>query len=301
MEREAVLSQIGIKVRARRTSMGWTLKEIAERSGISPRFLCDLEAGKGNISVARLADLAEALDVPIVSLMSTDEEAKRVVALVGLRGAGKSTVGKALAKHLGVRFIELDALIESDTNLVLGELFSLHGEAYYKRRAYDLLVKLFMQNEPMVVATGGSIVTDPETWQLLKRRTHTVWLKASPENHWKRVLGQGDTRPMANRTSAMAELRSILSLRSPLYAEATQMIDTNSLRVPEAVRMICGSPPEARIMNFDLNSSEFWDRQATRKEVSRVFDICYGCTLCHTLCPSFVDLFRLMDENFGET
>src|SRR6266566_5019935 len=238
MERESVLLQIGRKVRARRTSMGWTLKEIAERSGISPRFLCDLEAGKGNISVARLADLAEALDVPIISLMSTDEEAKRVVALVGLRGAGKSTVGKALAKHLGVRFIELDALIESDTNLVLGELFSLHGEAYYKRRAYDLLVKLFMENEPMVVATGGSIVTDPETWQLLKRRTHTVWLKASPENHWKRVLGQGDTRPMANRTSAMAELRSILSLRSPLYAEATQMIDTNSVRVTGAVRMI---------------------------------------------------------------
>ena len=238
MERESVLSQIGRRVRARRTSMGWTLKEIAERSGISPRFLCDLEAGKGNISVARLADVAEALDVPIVSLVSTDEEEKRVVALVGLRGAGKSTVGKALAKHLGVRFIELDALIESDTNLVLGELFSLHGEAYYKRRAYDLLVKVLMQNEPMVVATGGSIVTDPETWQLLKRRTHTVWLKASPENHWKRVLGQGDTRPMANRTSAMAELRSILSLRSPLYAEATQMIDTNSLRVMEAVRMI---------------------------------------------------------------
>jgi XRE family transcriptional regulator, aerobic/anaerobic benzoate catabolism transcriptional regulator len=238
MERESVLSQIGRRVRARRTSMGWTLKEIAERSGISPRFLCDLEAGKGNISVARLADVAEALDVPIVSLMSTDEEEKRVVALVGLRGAGKSTVGKALAKHLGVRFIELDALIESDTNLVLGELFSLHGEAYYKRRAYDLLVKLLMQNEPMVLATGGSIVTDPETWQLLKRRTHTVWLKASPENHWKRVLGQGDTRPMANRSSAMAELRSILSLRSPLYAEATQMIDTNSVRVTEAVRII---------------------------------------------------------------
>src|SRR6266705_2819409 len=235
MERESVLSQIGRKVRARRTSMGWTLKQIAERSGISPRFLCDLEAGKGNISVARLADVAEALDVPIVSLVSTDEEEKRVVALVGLRGAGKSTVGKALAKHLGVRFIE------SDTNLVLGELFSLHGEAYYKRRAYDLLVKVLMQNEPMVVATGGSIVTDPETWQLLKRRTHTVWLKASPENHWKRVLGQGDTRPMANRTSAMAELRSMLSLRSALYSEAAQIVDTNSVRVPEAVRMICAA------------------------------------------------------------
>src|SRR2546427_6023869 len=238
MERESVLSQIGRRVRARRTSMGWTLKEIAERSGISPRFLCDLEAGKGNISVARLADVAEALDVPIVSLVSTDEEEKRVVALVGLRGAGKSTVGKALAKHLGVRFIELDALIESDTNLVLGELFSLHGEAYYKRRAYDLLVKVLMQNEPMVIATGGSVVTDPETWQLLKRRTYTVWVKATPEDHWKRVLVQGDIRPMANRTSAMGELRSILSLRAPLYAEAAQTIDTSSIRVSEAVRMI---------------------------------------------------------------
>src|SRR2546427_11001561 len=111
MERESVLSQIGRKVRARRTSMGWTLKQIAERSGISPRFLCDLEAGKGNISVARLAGGAEALDVPIVSLVSTDEGEKRVVALVGLRGAGKTTVGEGLAKHLGGRFILLDGLI----------------------------------------------------------------------------------------------------------------------------------------------------------------------------------------------
>ena len=241
MEHAPILYQIGRRVRARRTSMGWTLREIAERSGVSSRFLWDLEAGKGNISVARLVDVANALDIPIVSLMSTDGEQKRVVALVGLRGAGKSTIGKALAKRLGVRFLELDTLIERDTNLTLGELFSLHGEAYYKRRAYDLLMKLLMQNEPMVVAIGGSIVTDPETWQLLKRRTHTVWLKASPENHWKRVLGQGDTRPMANRTSAMAELRSILSLRSPLYAEAEQMIDTNSVGTTEAARMIAAS------------------------------------------------------------
>src|SRR5437867_11177156 len=113
MERESVLSQIGRRVRARRTSMGWTLKEIAERSGISRRFLCDLEAGKGNISVARLADVAEALDVPIVSLMSTDDEEKRVVALVGLGGAGRSTVVNALAKRPVVACCELAALIES--------------------------------------------------------------------------------------------------------------------------------------------------------------------------------------------
>lgn len=135
-------------------------------------------------------------------------------------------------------FLELDHLIEKQANLSLAELFSLHGESYYKRLAYDILLKLLAPNKQMVIATGGSVVTDAETWQLLKRRTHTVWLKATPEDHWKRVLGQGDTRPMANRTSAMAELRSILTLRGPLYAEAAETIDTSSVRVAEAVRMI---------------------------------------------------------------
>ncbi len=222
----------------RRNSMGWTLREIAERSGVSSRFLSDLEAGRGNISVARLADVAQALDVPLASLLPSEDKRKPIVALVGLRGAGKSTIGKALAKTLRASFLELDALIEKQANLSLQELFSLHGEAYYKRLAYDVLLKLLPQKKPMVIATGGSVVTDPETWQLLKRRTHTVWVKATPEDHWKRVLGQGDTRPMANRTSAMAELRSILSQRSPVYAEAAQTIDTSSMRVSDAVRMI---------------------------------------------------------------
>ena len=238
MNHDGLLSQIGNRVRTRRTSMGWTLREIADRSGVSSRFLSDLEAGKGNISVLRLADVARALDVPLVSLLPSEEKQKASITLIGLRGAGKSTIGKSLAKHLGVRFLELDELIEKEANLSLGELFSLHGESYYKRLAYDILLKLLAQNEQMVIATGGSVVTDPETWQLLKRRTHTVWIKASPEDHWKRVLGQGDTRPMANRTSAMAELRAILSQRSPIYAEASQTVDSSSVRVTEAVRLV---------------------------------------------------------------
>ena len=242
MDHAGLLADIGGKVRKRRTSMGWTLREIAERSGLSSRFLSDLEAGKGNISVSRLADVAVALDVSLVSLMPSEEKHRPlIVSMVGLRGAGKSTIGKSLAKHLGMPFLELDGLIEKQANLSLGELFALHGEGYYKRLAYDILLKLLARNEPVIVATGGSVVTDPETWQLLKRRTHSVWIKASPEDHWKRVLGQGDTRPMANRASAMSELRSILSQRAPIYAEAAQTIDTTSTRVTEAVRLIAAA------------------------------------------------------------
>ncbi len=241
MDRNPLLTEIGDRVRNRRTGMGWTLREIAERSGVSSRFLSDLEAGRGNISVARLADVAGALDVPIASLMPSGEKQATSVALVGLRGAGKSTVGKALAKHMDVSFIELDTLIEKEANLALGDLFSLHGEAYYKRLAYDVLLRLFREDVQAVIAVGGSVVTDPETWQLLKRRAHTVWLKANPEDHWKRVLGQGDTRPMANRASAKAELRSIFSQRAPLYAEAAQTIDTSAVRVAEAVKQIAAA------------------------------------------------------------
>jgi XRE family aerobic/anaerobic benzoate catabolism transcriptional regulator len=251
MHDSLLLSQIGRRVKGRRTSMGWTLKDIAKRSGVSTRFLSDVEAGKGNISVVRLADVARALDVDLISLMPSEEKRATTVTLVGLRGAGKSTIGKALAKHLGVPFIELDALIEKESNLSLAELFSLHGEAYYKRLAYDAVLKLFARDEPMVLSTGGSIVTDPETWQLLKRRSHTVWLKAKPEDHWKRVLGQGDTRPMANRSSAMTELRSILSLRSPLYSEAAQTVDTSSMRVSVAVKAIATALEARKEMRGD--------------------------------------------------
>src|SRR5262245_32272880 len=138
MNHDSFLSEIGRRIKNRRTTMGWTLKDIAERSGLSIRFLCDVEAGRGNISVVRLASVARALDIKLVSLLPSDEKQAVAVTLVGLRGGGKSTIGKALGKHLGIPFLELDALIEKEANLSLGELFSLHGEAYYKRLAYDV-------------------------------------------------------------------------------------------------------------------------------------------------------------------
>ncbi len=280
MDQDTLLLEVGQRVRTLRNTTGWTIKEVAERSGVSSRFLSDLEAGRGNISVARLADVARALGVPLVKLLPPDtgsgsslervialvdrcsdedleelsawlgtrlqEDRRPSISLVGLRGAGKSTIGPNLAGRLKISFVELDAMIEEESNLSLSELFSLHGESYYKRLAHDLMLRLLSRNEQMVIATGGSIVTDPETWSLLKRRTHTVWLKASPEDHWERVLGQGDTRPMANRRSAMTELRSILSIRSPLYSEATQTIDTSSTPIRDAVGLITASVRAAR-------------------------------------------------------
>ena len=288
MDQETLLLEIGQRVRASRNGTGWTMREVGERSGVSPRFLSDLEAGRGNISVARLADVARALGVPLLKLLPPDtgsgsslervialvdrctdedleelsawlgtrleEDRKPLISLVGLRGAGKSTIGPTLAGRLKVKFVELDAMIEEESNLSLSELFSLHGESYYKRRAHDLMLRLLSRNEQMVIATGGSIVTDPETWSLLKRRTHTVWLKASPEDHWKRVLGQGDTRPMANRRSAMTELRSILSIRSPLYAEATQTIDTSSSSIRDAIGLIAASVRGERLEPVELKT-----------------------------------------------
>lgn len=288
MDQKTLLIELGKRVRSHRNNTGWTIKEIAKTSGVSSRFLSDLEAGRGNISIARLANVAQALSVPVLTLlpMNTDGESQleRVlsliekcahedleelsawlsnrlevdqhpsISLVGLRGAGKSTIGSALARHLSITFVELDAMIEEESNLSLSELFSLHGESYYKRLAHDLILKLLSGNKQIVIATGGSVVTEQETWSLLKRRTHSVWLKASPEDHWKRVLGQGDTRPMANRQGAMSELRSILSIRAPLYAEAKQTIDTSLTLIPETIEMITTSIPKIYSKTDDLNN-----------------------------------------------
>jgi XRE family aerobic/anaerobic benzoate catabolism transcriptional regulator len=234
-----LLSDIGSKVRARRTRMGWTLKDIADRSGVSCRFLTDLEAGRGNISIVRLSHVARALDVPLMSLFPTEEhDHHHIITLVGLRGAGKTTIGQALARTLKVPFIELDSLIEEQANLSLSELFALHGEAYYKRIAYDVLLKMVGRDERVVAAVESAVVTDPESWHLLKHQTHTIWLKASPEDHWKRVLGQEGTDQGNHRHSAITELRSIIAQRTLMYSEAAQTIDTSALGVSEAVGII---------------------------------------------------------------
>jgi XRE family transcriptional regulator, aerobic/anaerobic benzoate catabolism transcriptional regulator len=236
---EDLLTALGRRARALRLARGWTLREVAERSGVSPRFLVQLESGRGNISVRRLADVAQALETtPAVLLTNDSGPPTHVVALLGLRGAGKTTVGRRLARRRRVPFVELDRRIETAAELSLGELFSLHGEDYYRRLEREVLQDVLGEGRPMVLATGGGLVASPDTFAMLRRSAVTVWLRARPEDHWNRVVRQGDRRPMADHPQAMADLRALLAAREPLYSMADHVIDTSTLPVTEVVDAI---------------------------------------------------------------
>jgi XRE family aerobic/anaerobic benzoate catabolism transcriptional regulator len=234
------LEAVGSAVRSHRERLGWSRRELAAHSGVSERFLAQLETGGGNISLRRFADVAHALGTsPSVLLGPADAPAGgKPIALLGVRGAGKSSVGTVLAKRLGVSFIELDQGIEQAAGLPLGEVFALHGEAYYRRIEREVLTQLLADPPPMVLATGGSIVNDPTNYALLRARCRTVWLSARPEDHWNRVVAQGDRRPMAENPLAFAELRAVLAAREALYAQADHTIDTTGRRVPQVAAAI---------------------------------------------------------------
>ncbi len=206
---------------------------------MSPRFLVQLEAGQGNISIRRLADVAQALETtPGALLSSPDVTTPPVIALLGLRGAGKTTIGRKLAKRRRVPFVELDKKIEEAADLSLGELFTLHGEDYYRRLEREVLQDVLAEGKPMILATGGGLVASPETFAMLRRTATTVWLRASPEDHWNRVVRQGDRRPMADHPQAMADLRSLLATREPLYALADHTVDTSSVSANDVIEVL---------------------------------------------------------------
>lgn len=211
-------------------------RELSERSGVSERFLAELEGGRGNISLARFADVCGALAASPAELLAGTEEARRpaAVALLGVRGAGKSTIGAALARRLGAPFVELDQKIEQAAGLSLSEIFELHGEAHYRRLERDAL-KEALDGSPVVLATGGSIVSDTGSYNLLRNRARTVWLRARAEDHWERVIRQGDRRPMAENPHAFAQLRQLMTTREPLYARAHHIVDTSGRPVSEVV------------------------------------------------------------------
>jgi XRE family aerobic/anaerobic benzoate catabolism transcriptional regulator len=239
----AVLVTLSRNARRLRQARGLTLRSLASRSGLSLRFLMDVEAGRGNISIRRLAELADALETTAADLVTParDAETMPVIALLGLRGAGKSTIGRRLARRLKRRFVELDHAIEARAGLTLAEIFSLHGEEYYRRLERAALAELLATRQPVVVAVGGGLVTAPDSYELLLRSTTTVWLKARPEDYWNRVIRQGDRRPMDQHPQARAALQQLVMEREPLYARASLTLDTADQSVDAVVRKLVGS------------------------------------------------------------
>ena len=231
-----VLGALSRRARRLRQARGLTLRALATRSGLSLRFLMAIESGQGNISVRRLADLAAALDTTAADLLAPgDERPPTVIALLGLRGSGKTTIGRRVARRLRLRFVELDRQVEALAGLALGEIFSLHGEEYYRRLEREALTSLLETRQSMVLASGGGLVAAPETFALLARRTTTVWLRATADDCWERVIRQGDRRPMNQHPQARKALTELVARRNPLYAQAAITVDTSGRSVAETV------------------------------------------------------------------
>jgi len=266
------LRLLGERIREARARRGMTRKILARDSQVSERYLAQLEAGQGNISIVLLRQIAHAMGLPLGDLAREEperpveltlliqslsrlpakdlaqarklltetfgaavaSERRHRIALIGLRGAGKSSLGAKLAKALGAPFIELDREIERESGTPLAEIFDLYGQAAYRRYERRALEQVVERHDRAVIATGGSIVSEPGTFDLLLAACFTVWLTAAPEEHMGRVMAQGDTRPMAENEQAMEDLRRILAGRAQLYAKADARIDTAGKTVEQS-------------------------------------------------------------------
>jgi XRE family aerobic/anaerobic benzoate catabolism transcriptional regulator len=236
-QESAYLSQLGERVRGWRNGRGMTRKALAAASGVSERYLAQLEAGQGNISVLLLRKVAQAMHVAVENLVreSPDQDpARRRIALLGLRGAGKSTLGVKLAAALGIAFVELDSEVEREAGAKLGEVFAMYGQEAFRRFERRALERVIRTHESAVIAAGGSLVTDPDTYRLLLDNCHTVWLKARPEEHMNRVIAQGDMRPFKGRSAALDEIRTTLADRDRLYSRADATVDTTGKPLRES-------------------------------------------------------------------
>ena len=233
----AYLARLGERVRNWRLEHGTARKALALASGVSERYLAQLEAGEGNISVLLLRRVAHAMNVPVEELVREEDAAPRLarVALIGLRGAGKSTLGEKLAESLDVPFVELDREVEREAGTPLGEVFSMYGQEAFRRFERRALERVLRSNPRAVIAAGGSLVTDPASYKLLLDECYCVWLKASPEEHMQRVLAQGDLRPFRGRSTAIDEIRQLLADRDNLYARADAAIDTSDRPVRQSL------------------------------------------------------------------
>jgi XRE family transcriptional regulator, aerobic/anaerobic benzoate catabolism transcriptional regulator len=241
-EDKVFLHALGQRVRLNRMRRGMTRRILAAQSGVSERYISAVEAGTGNGSILLLRALALALNVGLRDLLEDATELGVVVterdpgfrgriALIGLRGAGKSTLGSLLAAQTGVPFVELDREIEKDAGLGLGEIMELHGQAGFRRLERGVLDRVIAACPAAVIAAGGGIVAETATFQRLLDACLTVWVKAAPEVHMQRVIDQGDMRPMRDNKRSMDDLRAILASREALYARADIHIETTGRSV----------------------------------------------------------------------
>src|SRR6202140_857063 len=262
------LRQLGERVRVLRNQRGMSRKALAQHAKVSERYLAQLEVGKGNISIVLLRRIARAIGLPVTQLVhdgaeppldlvlltqflerlppdmlvearklvtehfSSPSEDRRRIALIGLRGGGKSTLGALLAERFDVPFIELDREIERRSGANLSEIFDMFGQETFRRAEREALDAVLRRHPHFVIATSGSIVTEPGTLELLLASCFTVWVRPDPQEHMKRVMAQGDMRPMANNARAMEDLQSILKSREPLYAKAEAVVATTG-KTPE--------------------------------------------------------------------
>jgi len=270
----AFLAAMGRQVREARERRGLARRALAQAANVSERYLAQLEAGDGNASVRLLRHVAEALGMSMAELLDPRERSpeqrlirrflerlpehqleevlfrlmrdfgeagarrRRRIALIGLRGAGKTTLGSALAKEIGYPFIELDHEIEREAGMSLSEVFMLYGQAGYRRIEARSLDRLLESHPQLVLAVGGGIVSEAETYQSLLRNCFTVWIKAAPEEHMARVVAQGDMRPMQGHEEAMDDLKRILTAREPLYRKADVTVDTRGEEAQHSLRRL---------------------------------------------------------------
>ena len=237
---QGFLRALGARLREQRARRGQSLSEVAREAGLSRRYLTEAEAGRANPSALVLLRLTAVLGVSLGDLLDTalSRPARERVALVGLRGAGKTSVGRLRARALEAPFVELDEEVERLAGLGLGEIFDLHGAAGFHRFEAEALERVLASAERIVIATGGSIVSAPRTYERLLATCRCVWLSAAPEQHFQRVLDQGDRRPMQDRPGAMQELQALLEERGPAYARCELSVPTDEREAAEVAALV---------------------------------------------------------------
>ncbi|WP_170780126.1 helix-turn-helix transcriptional regulator [Ruegeria conchae] len=263
--------RVGARVRKARQMRGIPRRVLSESSGVSPRYLAQLEAGEGNISIGVLHRIAQALDYKAEWLIGEEDPwdsdglqmlelfrqasddikdnvmralrpdpaentREQRVCLIGLRGAGKSTLGALLGAALKLPFVELTAQIEEMSGMPLAEVMAFYGQEGYRNLEAQALDRVIAADDRMVLAVAGGIVSEPSTYTTLLSRFHTVWLRATPTEHMERVRAQGDERPMAGNPKAMEQLKCILASREALYGRANAQLDTSGRTENESIR-----------------------------------------------------------------